>query len=244
MHTSGYTNLRPRVIISACLTGEPVRYDGTDRNQVELRRSMQNIIELIPLCPEAGAGMGVPRPPVQRVASDEAGPVRIIGRDHPSLDVTRVLQHYSEAAVAQLLHVPYLCGWILKSRSPSCGLGSSPLYHPDGRLLGTGDGVLAALVRQRAPWLAMREETELTSPWQRQQFIRLCQGVAAVLYSDHSLQEVDRQHQAWWTAWRPEARQELLKALAQEDRRQYCTILVREMSRLHDYDRDESEEKK
>src|SRR5690625_7466210 len=55
----------PAVAVSACLTGQAVRYDGGHRHQAELLDALADRLELLPLCPEFR--LGIPRPPVQRV---------------------------------------------------------------------------------------------------------------------------------------------------------------------------------
>ncbi|MDR2876604.1 MAG: DUF523 domain-containing protein, partial [Chromatiales bacterium] len=42
--------------ISACLLGEPVRYDGRDKRQEALCIELARCFELMPICPEVGAG--------------------------------------------------------------------------------------------------------------------------------------------------------------------------------------------
>ena len=58
------STIRPCVGISACLLGEPVRYDGRDKRHTFLVETLGPHVEWCPICPEAGAGMGIPREPV------------------------------------------------------------------------------------------------------------------------------------------------------------------------------------
>jgi len=57
---------RVRIAVSACLLGENVRYDGGHKYDPYVAEELAAHCELVPLCPEMEAGMGVPREPVQR----------------------------------------------------------------------------------------------------------------------------------------------------------------------------------
>lgn len=59
--------MKPRVGVSACLLGQPVRYDGQAKPHAWVRDVLARKAELVPLCPETGAGLPVPRPPVRLV---------------------------------------------------------------------------------------------------------------------------------------------------------------------------------
>ena len=72
---------------------------------------------------------------------------------------------------------PPLCGYIFKSRSPSCGIGSTPI-HQNNIPIGFSDGVFAQQIQQQLPWLPVAEEQDLTDRHQQQHFILLTQLVA------------------------------------------------------------------
>src|SRR5690625_6966554 len=127
----------PAVAVSACLTGQAVRYDGGHRHQAELLDALADRLELLPLCPEFR--LGIPRPPVQRVLTRQ-GQWRVLGRGDPRLDVTEVLQRGGDEGPQRLHAPPGLSGWILKSRSPSCGAGSPPPHCPAGPQTALGGG--------------------------------------------------------------------------------------------------------
>ena len=57
---------RPNVLISACLMGAPVRYDGRGKRLCEdLIDRLAAVCQLVPLCPELAGGFQVPRPPAE-----------------------------------------------------------------------------------------------------------------------------------------------------------------------------------
>ncbi len=123
------------------------------------------IFELVPVCPEVEAGLSVPRPAVQLTGSIENP--RLIGRDDPSLDITDLMQDYCKTRPAGLNH---LSGFIFKSRSPSCGLNSTPVYIEGHCITESGRGIFAKNFCQTYPSLAVIEDTELEVKNQLQSF--------------------------------------------------------------------------
>ena len=52
------------VLVSACLLGEACRYDGKSKGSSPVMRALEGK-EVVPVCPETGSGLGVPRPAVE-----------------------------------------------------------------------------------------------------------------------------------------------------------------------------------
>jgi uncharacterized protein YbbK (DUF523 family) len=52
---------RPCIGVSACLLGQRVRYDGDHRREAFITEDLGEIFNLVPLCPEVEAGLGIPR---------------------------------------------------------------------------------------------------------------------------------------------------------------------------------------
>lgn len=148
-------NAVPLIILSSCLAGNPVRYDGSDKRDADLLAALE-FARLVPLCPEVGIGLGVPRPPIRLVATD--GAIRVQGVEDPTLDVTDRLTAWGEAQLPLLRSCD---GVVLKSRSPSCGVEGVPLLQADGTVEETGTGHFAALVRQHFPELPLADERQL-----------------------------------------------------------------------------------
>jgi hypothetical protein len=53
---------RPRLGVSACLLGHPVRYDGGHRHEPLLHRELGPLVRFVEVCPEVAIGLPVPRP--------------------------------------------------------------------------------------------------------------------------------------------------------------------------------------
>lgn len=146
---------RPLVLVSACLLGQAVRYDGTDRLQHWVE-ALSQYCRLEPICPEVAAGLGVPRPPVQLVQAAQG--VRALGVVDANLDVTHSLQ----LASAQILATwPQAAGMVLKARSPSCGLASASLFSSSGEQVDTTSGLFAAAATAAKPGCPMVDESRL-----------------------------------------------------------------------------------
>jgi uncharacterized protein YbbK (DUF523 family) len=116
---------RPRVGISRCLLGDAVRYDGGHKLDASLVETLGRAVEWVPVCPEVEVGMGTPREPIQLVTSAAGGTsaghrVRLVGVES-GRDWTDDMDRWSRARVADLSRAS-LSGFVVKSRSPSCGL--------------------------------------------------------------------------------------------------------------------------
>jgi uncharacterized protein YbbK (DUF523 family) len=138
-----------RILVSSCLLGRPVRYDGTGK------RSGHRVFEqwraegrLVPVCPEVRGGLPVPRPPAEihgGLGGDVLdGRARVLTRD--GTDVTAYFlagaRYALEEACARGVRLA-----ILKESSPSCGVAR--IY--DGTFSGSGvpgEGVTTALLER------------------------------------------------------------------------------------------------
>ena len=54
-----------KVLVSACLLGQPVRYDGRASGHPDLLQLWQAEGRVVPLCPEVAGGLPTPRPPAE-----------------------------------------------------------------------------------------------------------------------------------------------------------------------------------
>lgn len=155
-----------KILISACLLGRPVRYDGSDYPcDRALLKTWEREGRLIPVCPEMAGGLPVPRPPAEIVGGDADGVLagRAQVRDREGGLVTaaflRGAQLALEAARAGNAQLA-----ILAERSPSCGV--SRVY--DGRFSGgliPGRGVTAALLAQNGLALFSQDQIEDVARW-------------------------------------------------------------------------------
>lgn len=127
-----------RVLISACLLGEKVRFDGREKGSANpiLARWLDEG-RVVRVCPEVAGGLPVPRPPAERRDG------RVLAND--GRDVTAEFERGAREAL-RLIQQFNIEVAVLKSGSPSCGSG----FIYDGTFTKTridGDGVTTALLR-------------------------------------------------------------------------------------------------
>lgn len=154
---------KPCIGVSSCLLGNAVRYDGGHKYQSVTEQLAEHFI-LVPFCPEVAAGMGVPRPPIQLVETDEG--VRALGIADPTQDMTKKLQ----ACINELPELISLAGYVFKARSPSCGVIAVPVYQA-GVQNSLGQGIFVSELLKRRPDLPMIEEDALTDTAQLDRFM-------------------------------------------------------------------------
>lgn len=121
-----------KIVVSACLLGRNCKYNGGNNYDKKIAEFLKDK-EIIEVCPEALAGLGVPRPPIEIVDG--------ILRRKDGSSVDDAVRGAVEQILSQLQDEEITCA-ILKSRSPTCGVRQ--VY--DGSFSGTlvdGAGVLA-----------------------------------------------------------------------------------------------------
>lgn len=137
------TSEKPRVGVSACLVGREVRYDGGHK-LTDVVMDLGSRVELVPVCPEDEVGMGTPREPIH---IDVRG--RLVGVDSGT-DHTDAMNAWSAKRLAGL---DDLDGYVLKARSPSCGL--------TGAASQGGRGLFAQRLTEAYPDLPVTDEEHL-----------------------------------------------------------------------------------
>jgi uncharacterized protein YbbK (DUF523 family) len=150
-----------KVLISACLLGERVRYNGADARCADpILARWEDEGRLVPFCPEVAGGLGVPRPAAEIVGGSGAdvldGASRIITGD--GRDVTAAFLEGARQAVGRALDEGVRLA-VLKEGSPSCGVGRIR----DGSFTGaprSGEGLTAASLTRRGIAVFSEEQLE------------------------------------------------------------------------------------
>ncbi|MCK0139840.1 DUF523 domain-containing protein [Aliiroseovarius sp. F47248L] len=138
-----------RLLVSACLMGQKVRYDGQAKTLLHTCLARWNSEgRVVPFCPELAGGLAVPRLPAEIEPEQDgddvlAGQAKVV--DRAGGDVTAAFL----AGAAQAVKIAQSRGCshaLLTEASPSCG--SSFLYsgHHNG-MRRTGFGVTTAALR-------------------------------------------------------------------------------------------------
>ncbi|MEZ5573022.1 MAG: DUF523 and DUF1722 domain-containing protein [Halioglobus sp.] len=162
---------RPLLGIGSCLAGNAVRYNGDSKKPNEYVRDICAHFDTRAFCPEMGIGLGVPRPPIHLVGSEDD--VRIVDVKTHQQDYTTPIRDYARQVVAL---APMLCGYILVKGSPSCGYGRVKRYSPDGHQLAADqNGVFANALALADPLLPLEDDGRLNDPGLRESFVtRAC----------------------------------------------------------------------
>ena len=163
---------RIRVGVSSCLLGQQVRFDGQHKRDGFVVDELGPHVQWVPVCPEVEVGMGVPREPVRLVRARERDQVRMVGVTSGA-DWTARMERFAAARVREL-EGEELAGFILKSKSPSCGMARVKLYDParPARVPeSAGAGLFASALMARFPNLPVEEEGRLCDARLRENFI-------------------------------------------------------------------------
>ena len=147
-----------KVLVSRCLLGHPVRYDGGGHGPFALLERWQAEGRVVALCPEVAGGLPTPRPPAEIPGGQGAQvldgllPVRSVDGE----DLTAAFLAGAQQALA-LVRREQVRLAVLKARSPSCGNRE----NYDGSFSGSrvaGEGVTAALLRRAGVQVFSEEE--------------------------------------------------------------------------------------
>ena len=159
-----------RIAVSACLCGEPVRYDGGHKRHSGLAL-LGRRVELVAICPEVELGLGVPRAPIQLLASGQ------VIRTDTLEDLSEAMNDLGMRQAKDLELSGGIAGYVWKTKSPSCGLSGVQVFDSvGGSLLRTnGGGLFASIIARHFPDLPMVEETELVDAARRDEFVRAAQ---------------------------------------------------------------------
>jgi uncharacterized protein YbbK (DUF523 family) len=123
---------KEKILISACLMGQNVKYNGGN-NLIDLTELEKQYI-LVPFCPEVEGGLPTPRVPSEIVSFE---PLKLLNKE--GRDVTSEFVLGAKKCV-ELVKKEGIKKAILKSKSPSCGVGKVYDGTFSGRLV-RGDGV-------------------------------------------------------------------------------------------------------
>lgn len=169
--------------ISACLSGEKVRFDGGHKRLAFAVEDLSPWVRYEPVCPEMAIGLPVPRPALRLVKDDE-GAISLLFSDKREGDLTADMAEFSHQRIARLAH---LCGYIVCAKSPSCGMERVRVYDKDGKNnRKAGRGIFTEILMQTFPWLPVEEDGRLHDPAIRENFVER-------IYTLHELNQLRAQ---------------------------------------------------
>jgi uncharacterized protein YbgA (DUF1722 family)/uncharacterized protein YbbK (DUF523 family) len=158
-------NLKPRVVVSKCLGFDHCRYNG-EMIEDPLVRKLGEFVDFLPVCPEMGIGLPVPRDPIRVVLVE--GRLRLVqpstGNEYSDKMESFALEHLSRVGTID--------GFVLKSRSPSCGTRDVKIYNATGNVLPATkrQGLFGGAVMERFPLAPVEDEGRLKNFLIRERF--------------------------------------------------------------------------
>ena len=158
--------MRPRLVVSRCLGFAACRWNGLMISSPEVS-ALARYVEFVDVCPEVETGLSIPRDPVRIVAKN--GAERLV-QPATGRDITDEMTRF---AVEWLARVGSVDGFVLKSRSPSCGMKDTKVYPSAAHAapIGRTRGLFAAQVASRFPGVPLEDEGRLTNFRIREQFL-------------------------------------------------------------------------
>jgi uncharacterized protein YbgA (DUF1722 family)/uncharacterized protein YbbK (DUF523 family) len=124
-------------------------------------------LEFVPVCPEAECGLGTPRDSLRLEGSLEN--LQLVTRTE-KIDHTERMKAWSKKKISALAKED-LCGYIFKSKSPSCGMERIPVYQETGPAIKKGIGIFARTFLETFPRLPAEDDGRLHDPKLRENFI-------------------------------------------------------------------------
>ncbi|MGL4450186.1 MAG: YbgA family protein [Sarcina sp.] len=151
---------RPKVVVSSCLNKEKCRYNGED-SPCKVLDDLKEYIDIIPVCPEMGIGLKVPRDAIRVVGNDEE--YKLIDPKSDK-DLTEEMIKFSSNKINEFLNES-IDAFILKGRSPSCGIKDVKIYQTKekGSMSIKGQGLFAKHICESFPYSIVEEDGRLRS---------------------------------------------------------------------------------
>lgn len=157
---------RPHLVSSKCIEFEPCRYNGLIIRS-SLVEKLKKFVDFTPVCPEVGIGMGIPRDPIHL----EKDPERIeLIQPSTGYNFTDKMLEFADSFLKSVEGVD---GFILKNKSPSCGVKAVKVY-PKGEISRPwpdGIGLFAAAVFRCFPSTPVEDEGRLRNYHLRENFL-------------------------------------------------------------------------
>lgn len=155
-----------KIGLSSCLYGVECRFDGGHKRDNFIVDKLSKYAEFSLYCPEDEL-FSHPRESLRLLL--ENGEIKVVGNSSKK-DVTKELEDKSKK-LCKKIKQEELDGFILKSKSPSCGLERVKLYLPNGMSNRSTRGVFARTIVDTLPLLPLEEEGRLQDMWLRENFL-------------------------------------------------------------------------
>lgn len=150
------TVIRPKIVISKCINFAKTRYDGGIIKD-EFAEKLGKFVDYIPVCPEVEIGLGIPRDPIIIVKGEKD---RLL-QQNTKRDLTDDMENFSVSFLTNLKDS--VDGFLLKAKSPSCGVNDANYYSSlePLNIVGKTSGMFARNVKLLFPNFPIESEKRL-----------------------------------------------------------------------------------
>jgi uncharacterized protein YbbK (DUF523 family) len=158
--------VKPQVFISKCLGFAKCRYNGLTIPD-EFVTNLKPHVDFHPVCPEVEIGLGIPRDPIRIVSIKKK--LHLV-QPATGKDLTEEMTDFSTSFLNSLKTVD---GFLLKNRSPSCGIKDVKVYPGTGKVasIARDSGFFGAAVLEKFPFSAIEDEGRLKNYRIREHFL-------------------------------------------------------------------------
>lgn len=167
---------KPVVVVSKCLEFDQCRYNGVKIRSPEVA-NLKPFLNFVPLCPEMEIGLGVPRDPIRIILQEQSAPAEKSPKKEKRLvqpdtgrDFTGSMKDFLDSFFEKLQVVD---GFILKEKSPSCGIRRVKIYPGPGKVpvAFQDSGFFGGAVLERFAHLPLEDEGRLRNARIREHFL-------------------------------------------------------------------------
>lgn len=156
-----HNDSKPRIVISKCIEHGHCRYDGSQISS-SFVKTLEGYVDLITVCPEVEIGLPIPREAIRIIKTGkDYNLVTSMSGKELSSKMDNFASAFSEDIISKRVH-----GYILKSRSPSCGIKDVKVYKTTGKAPSLGEktsGFFGGKILENFEGLAIEDEGRLTN---------------------------------------------------------------------------------
>lgn len=157
---------KPSIVVSKCLGFAHCRYNGHMVSD-DFVKELHSFVNFYPICPEVEIGLGVPRNPI-RIVSNKSK-IKLM-QSVTNKDITDMMNNFTKTFLNSLDDID---GFILKNRSPSCGIKDVRVYPSIGKVasIKKSTGFFGDAVLRKFPSLPVEDEGRLRNHRIKEHFL-------------------------------------------------------------------------
>lgn len=157
-----------KIGVSRCLLGENVRYDGKNKLDKKIKYELGKFFSWVRICPEKECGLGVPREKMRLELRNKK--LFLIGIESGN-DYTPDMYKWIEKVIPKLKKHKVV-GFILKSKSPSCGVREAKVYKKEKLYSSSESGIFVRELKRYFPLLPLITEKEIHNQRECKKFLK------------------------------------------------------------------------